>query len=348
MVEIQKYHDSAFYKINFQNFINMAQQKIVQEINSKLSEINKQFKKIYASEEIHLIEVDIMLGMMREIYQKTNLLKEPAPEEEITGNPVHALYTPPIPAVQPSAHEKAPETNPATTPNIPEVIASSETQPESEQSDKPASPEYKAVLPETRPEDEYHQPEITKPAMETPQPHQEMAPSQPEPVQPQPEMVRQETSIVQPEAEHYPKYTETVQPDASPAQSYHTPKPPVHQPELFGNGSLSDKYKTETPSINDRKIEGKSDHTLADKINLTPISDIKSAIGINEKFQFINELFEGSAQLYNEAIALLNNCTGAEAARTLFHDYQIRNNWDPANKAFLRFREYVERRYLHL
>ena len=333
----------------------MAHQKIVKEINNKLSEITEQFKKISSSDEIHLIEVDILLGMMREIYVKTYLLKEPTSEEEIAGTPVSAPGAQPIPVEQPSSQESLAEATPPSTPAVPEAVTSFGAKPESETSDKPASPEYAAVLPETRPEEEDLQPEIPNPAMEIPLPHQEVAQDQPEPVQPQPEMIKQEAEMVQPEAGQFSQFTETVQPDepepiqppTSPMQSYYTSKPPVHQPELFGNGNLSDKYKTEAPSINDRMTAGKPDHTLADKINLTPISDIKSAIGINEKFQFINELFEGSAQLYNEAIALLNNCTGAEAARTLFRDYQIRNNWDTENKAFLRFREYVERRYLH-
>jgi hypothetical protein len=333
----------------------MAHQKIVKEINNKLSEITEQFKKISSSDEIHLIELDILLGMMREIYVKTYLLKEPASEEEIAGTPIPAQYAQPIPAEQPSSQESLPETTEPSIPDLPETDTSSGVQPESETSDKPASPEYTAVLPETRPEEEDLQPEIPNPAMEIPLPHQKVAQAQPEFVQPQPGMIKQEIEMVQPETEPYPHYTKTAQPDepepiqspTSTMQSYYAPKPPVHQPELFGNGNLSEKYKTEAPSINDRMTVGKSDHTLADKINLTPISDIKSAIGINEKFQFINELFEGSAQLYNEAIALLNNCTGAEAARTLFHDYQIRNNWDTENKAFLQFREYVERRYLH-
>ncbi len=292
----------------------MAHQKIVKEINNKLSELTEQFKKISVSDEIHLIEVDILMGMLRELYTKTNLLKEPEHEEEVAVSP--AAYDSHIPAEQSHTPEKIVETSPPLTPHIPEEVASFEAQPEIEPTEIQAPPDYifnLPIVPELKPEDEATLPEITTPAVEI---------AQPEKIEP-------------------------IQPPVTPVQSYLTPKPPVHQAELFGNGSLSDKYKTEAPSINDRKIEGKSDHTLADKINLTPINDIKSAIGINEKFQFINELFEGSAQLYNEAIALLNNCTGAETARTLFHDYQIRNNWDTENKAFLQFKEYIERRYLH-
>lgn len=325
----------------------MAHHKIVKEINNKLSELSEQFKKISSSDEIHLIDVDILLGMMREIYVKTNLLKEPTTDEKVTGTPVPAQYTQAIPMEQPSVQVKAPGTISTTTLHTQDAAVSIETQPESEQSNKPASPEYTDVLPDTMPEEEHLQPKISNPVMEIPLPLQEMTPSQPEHLQPQHEIMQQETEIVQPEAERYPQHKETDLPDTSPMHSYYAPKPPVHQQELFGNGSLSDKYKTVAPSINDRVHQGKADHTLADKINLTPISDIKSAIGINEKFQFINELFEGSAQLYNEAIALLNNCTNAEAAHTLFHDYQNRNNWDTENNAFLRFREYVERRYLH-
>lgn len=336
----------------------MAHQKIVKEINNKLSELTEQLNKISVSDEIHLIEVDILMGMMRELYLKTSLLKEPEPEEAATASPSHTQGAPFIPEDQPMYQEHLPEFKPPSTPHLPEEADSFETQSENKPTEIQAPLDYifnLPIVPELKPEDEVTQPEITTPVAEIAPPYQEMFQSQPEPVQPEPEMIKQEKEMVQPEAKTLllkpelvqPTQPESIYPPTTPYYTSHAPSHSIHQADLFGNGSLSDKYKTEAPSINDRKIEGKSDHTLADKINLTPISDIKSAIGINEKFQFINELFDGSAQLYNEAIALLNNCTGAEAAHTLFRDYQVRNNWDTDNKAFLQFREYIERRYLH-
>lgn len=178
------------------------------------------------------------------------------------------------------------------------------------------------------------------------------------PVAPEPEIpMEEEAGSGQPTeapTDTHPAGLDPVEPESEPIPVIVTPSatnisPPrqvVRQPDLFGNGIISEKFKTETPSINDMISPGKADHTLADKINLTSISDIKNVIGINEKFQFINELFEGSGQLYNDAISLLNNCIGIEAARELYADFQTRNNWDPKSKTCQKLKEYIERRYL--
>jgi hypothetical protein len=129
-----------------------------------------------------------------------------------------------------------------------------------------------------------------------------------------------------------------------PGPVYHkTPAPPV---DLFGTPTVADMLKSESPSLNDRITTGKHDLSLADRMHLKPISDIKAAIGINEKFQFINELFEGSADRYNEAINLLNVCSGNSEAIRLFEDLKMRYGWDDQGPVFLRLHEFVERRYI--
>lgn len=350
VIGIQKYHDSAFYKSTLPNFINMTHQETVKDINNKLSELTRQFEKLSSSDEIHLIDIDILLEMMRELYLKTSLLKEPVKTDEIIAVP--AL---PISTEQHDQSDSDFDFNSTSTPKFPEPELSHEAEPEAEWPEEVAAEDNTPILSQESHYEEPSQSEIESPEIETAHPHQEITQSRPEPIYPQPEIVKQESQIVQPKAEYTPRESEIIHPPApEPMEptpqappSYYSPKPPVHQPDLFGSGSLSDKYKTEAPSINDKITTGKPDHTLADKMNLVPISDIKSAIGINEKFQFINELFDGSSQQYNEAIALLNSCTGSDSAHALFHDFQLRHNWDSENKVLLKFREYMERRHLN-
>lgn len=123
-------------------------------------------------------------------------------------------------------------------------------------------------------------------------------------------------------------------------------KPADHQPDLFGQAATLNKPLSDVPSINEKITAGKNDLTLSDKMNLKPISDLKATIGINEKFQFVNELFDGSTEMYNQAITQLNSCLNAQQAEALFNGMQIRNSWDEANPAFVKLHEYVTRRYL--
>ncbi len=116
--------------------------------------------------------------------------------------------------------------------------------------------------------------------------------------------------------------------------------------DLFGFTSAADKPKHSIPSLNEKITAGKSELTLSDKINLKPIADLKATIGINEKFQFINELFDGSSEQYNEAVARLNTCGGSYAAAALMAGLEARYGWDRENSVYLKFNEYITRRYL--
>lgn len=52
--------------------------------------------------------------------------------------------------------------------------------------------------------------------------------------------------------------------------------------------------------------EALSEKSLAEKLEKTPLSDLNSAIGLNRKFQFINTLFDGDGNAYDNAVQFLN------------------------------------------
>lgn len=75
------------------------------------------------------------------------------------------------------------------------------------------------------------------------------------------------------------------------------------------------------------------------------ISDIKTAIGINDRFQFSNDLFQGNMQEYDIAIQQLNASENMYSAMIYFGSLQKLYNWDDENATVIRLRELVERRY---
>ncbi len=117
-------------------------------------------------------------------------------------------------------------------------------------------------------------------------------------------------------------------------------------PDLFGPFTIADKLKNESPSLNDKITSLKNDQTLADRMQLKPIDDLKTAIGLNDKFQFINELFEGSSGNYIDALNMLNACSSEKEANLLFADFRTRYNWDEKNSVFIKLRDFINRRYL--
>ncbi|HPY82210.1 MAG: hypothetical protein M0R02_05540 [Bacteroidales bacterium] len=99
----------------------------------------------------------------------------------------------------------------------------------------------------------------------------------------------------------------------------------------------------EQPQQKKHVIPSNSDVDVSQKIGKKPISNIAAAIGINERFQFIKELFQNNVELYTGAIQELNELTSFELAYTLL---QKKYNLDFDNELVQRFLSIVERRYL--
>ncbi len=106
--------------------------------------------------------------------------------------------------------------------------------------------------------------------------------------------------------------------------------------DKFGNGgSLHLKIASQSVS-----------KTVADKLHHKPIKDLRAAIGINEKFLFINRLFEGNLQTYSEAIEKINSLNDFESAKHFTSELAVRLNWESENEHIKTFMELVERRFI--
>lgn len=116
-----------------------------------------------------------------------------------------------------------------------------------------------------------------------------------------------------------------------------------------GRRSLSDTIKIRTaadkPSINENFKREEKD--IASKMQLTPIKDLKTFIGLNKRFSYINFLFGNDATLYDEAINFLNNCDSYETAKQYVNTHlQPKLNWSDDNEMVTEFKTLIERRYL--
>lgn len=81
-------------------------------------------------------------------------------------------------------------------------------------------------------------------------------------------------------------------------------------------------------------------------LKLKPIEDLKSGIGLNEKFLFIRELFSNDHMAYAEAIEKLNQANGIAAAeQVLAEDILPKHQWDLETEAALSFLHLIYRRF---
>ena len=119
--------------------------------------------------------------------------------------------------------------------------------------------------------------------------------------------------------------------------------------DLFSgaNPIMADKFKDEKKSINEKIAGGnKEDKSLASKLKQNQITDLKAAIGINEKFQFINELFDGSMQEYSNAITKLNGMGSYNEALLYMNILAEQYKWKTGSVPCKKLEELLQRRFV--
>ncbi len=120
-----------------------------------------------------------------------------------------------------------------------------------------------------------------------------------------------------------------------------TNPPPPTKPTVQKNISTIEN----SGSINDQFSEQAEKETLAEKLGKSPIPNLIEAIGLNQKFLFMNDLFEGENNLYKEAINNLNNFPNFIAADEYLNTLKSRHNWDTTHETTKKFEELIVRRY---
>lgn len=106
----------------------------------------------------------------------------------------------------------------------------------------------------------------------------------------------------------------------------------------------SDLFSEAKPSVADKLSVGQ-DTRLADRIQQNKISDIKAAIGINDKFLFINELFAGNLKDYNQSIDQLNLSSNYQEANSAFNRFKEQFSWDEKDEVVIKLKTIVNRKY---
>ena len=87
------------------------------------------------------------------------------------------------------------------------------------------------------------------------------------------------------------------------------------------------------------------DHSLAAKLQQNPVHDLKSGIGINDKFLFVNELFGGSMEKYNKSIDNLNDLKTLNGAMIYLNELKIELQWNSSNEAYQKLKELVSHKF---
>jgi len=152
-----------------------------------------------------------------------------------------------------------------------------------------------------------------------------------------------------------------IQPEPAPeVKPYVQPEPEVKafvQPEPVIQPVVEQKFTTPldvtlppltTPTalFDEKPTVNVEDNSVANKLRGKSITSIKAAIGINDKFQYLNDLFKGNVQDYNESLDSLNNFSTIEQAEAHFNALRSKFGWDMENNSAAGLYDLVIRRYL--
>jgi hypothetical protein len=123
-------------------------------------------------------------------------------------------------------------------------------------------------------------------------------------------------------------------------------------PTLAAQAPVSEatRHRNELPfeypeSLNDRLKQVKIE--LSQALTSAPIKDLKKAIGVNDRFLFINELFRGDEAMYERSIKTIQNFSiYAEAEFWIRRELKVKIGWLDADPVVKQFDQLVKRRFL--
>jgi hypothetical protein len=159
---------------------------------------------------------------------------------------------------------------------------------------------------------------------------------------------------------------EEVEPPIKPSENIEVPviqtekHPPVKKPEnsnwLFDpmteiptlahqrGKELNDMMGINESSLNDKLKESVVE--IGHKLTDSPIRDLRKAIGINDRYLFINELFRGDEVMYERSIKTINSFRMfPEAEYWIERELKVKLGWEEHKATTRHFYQLVKRRF---
>lgn len=111
--------------------------------------------------------------------------------------------------------------------------------------------------------------------------------------------------------------------------------------EIF---ELNDSMAGHKESLNESLKGGKTE--IGSILKEAPVRDLRKAIGINDRFVFINELFRGDEDMYERSIKTINSFNiQPEAEYWIQRELKLKLGWNDQSDAVRQFDQLVRRRF---
>ena len=118
----------------------------------------------------------------------------------------------------------------------------------------------------------------------------------------------------------------------------------IHQQIELPKKEVNEWVKKDNISVNDTLKES-TNTELSSRLNDEPVKDLKKAIGVNDRFLYINELFRGDEVMYERSIKTINSFSiWPEAEYWIKRELKTKLGWID-NPTVRQFDQLVKRRF---
>jgi hypothetical protein len=347
VLKLCKYKSYIRIKVSFfylfitakNSILIMSVHEVKDNVENLLNILLRRFHKINQQSGVkNLLEIDLAMEEIRTLYIHMEKLRDYTAVESLSSSSREINIPMTLTGQKPETPEDS--SRPGTT-------NKEEPRPEPEQ---PASPPAAPVFAETtRPAEPVSQ---SRNQEEVVAKHEEKKEAEQPPKQ---EQEKSSEPAEEPKAASEP----VRQPDPV------KPAPPVTTPpvEVTGAGkpgpvsgsddrkkSIGERFiaQEKSASVHERLAKIRDDKSIGMRMQQKPVTNIKDAIGLNERFLFINELFAGDINAYNQAVQDLNSKSSIHEAFELLNQLTTRYQWDGQRSAETidKFANTVQRRYM--
>lgn len=164
------------------------------------------------------------------------------------------------------------------------------------------------------------------------------------------EVLQVDEKEIEEELQQIKKNAESINAKTSHHKPAFTYDPIEEVPTLFHQDqpdkkSIANELPFQYPeSLNDRLKEDKIE--LSQSLTSAPIRDLRKAIGVNDRFLFINELFRGDEAMYERSIKTIQNFSiFAEAEFWIKRELKVKIGWLESDPVVKQFDQLVKRRF---
>jgi hypothetical protein len=118
----------------------------------------------------------------------------------------------------------------------------------------------------------------------------------------------------------------------------------IHQKVAVTKKEVNESMGKDDRSLNDTLKEATLE--LSAKLGEGPVKDLRKAIGVNDRFLFISELFRGDEAMYERSIKTINSFTiWPEAEYWIKRELKTKLGWKDSDETVKQFDQLISRRF---